>query len=243
MKQPYVYCICYLDTKYYHLVPKDLLDKGFSDCKSIIPTVKILYRASKNKTKYREVPILFNYGFIKIPTKKAYDRDFIRSLSNKVRGIRGFMKAPDSIHPKKKKARVDNMDIFDDFSKVAIATKKEVRYFQRQARQNKRFSTEDLTQISIGDYIILKGYPYDGIEANVLDINYTNQTVKLLLYPENGKMELTLPFDSVIYSVYQNYDPDIPLTNSHLWDGDEKKLASITQEGIDNNYSLRRRSL
>ena len=73
---------------------------------------------------------------------------------------------------------------------------------------------------------MLKGYPYDGIDATVLDINYNTKTVKLLLYPENGSMELSLPFDNVINNVYSNFDPDDLLVNHSR----EYTLDTLTEE-------------
>lgn len=202
----HVYCICYLDTKYYKYIDSDLKEKGFKHMKAIIPTVKIL-RYNRNKPTHVEVPILFNYGFIRMSSKDAYSRDTLNKVKKAIQGIKGWVKSPESLHPKKKKARIDNMEIFDDFSKVALATKAEVRYLKKLSRENKRFSVDNLN-IKIGEYLVLKGYPYDGINATVLAVNHNTQMVKLLLYPENGKMELNLPFDSVIYSVYENYEID-----------------------------------
>lgn len=232
MKVHYVYAICYLELKYYMNIARDLKAKGYKHIVPIIPTVKIL-RASKNNTSYDEVPILFNYGFIKMPIKEAYSRDFLMKLRRDIPGIRGWMNSPESLHQKKKKRRIDNMDIFDDFSIVATATKSEVRRFKRLAKNDKKFSLDNLN-INIGDYIILKGYPFEGVDATVVSINYRERTVKLLLYPENGRMEINLPFDSVMYSVYQNFDADKLMVNSRGYDN-----SRITEEAINKVLELK----
>lgn len=105
---------------------------------------------------------------------------------------------------KKEKVRIDNSEDFDDFSLVATCSRKDVRRFKKLARENKKYSVEDMMNIHPGDYLVLKGYPYEGVDATVIDVDYNNKLVKLLLYPECGKMELKLPFDNVLYSVYQN---------------------------------------
>lgn len=46
-------------------------------------------------------------------------------------------------------------------------------------------------------------------------------------------MEIWLPFDNVIYSVYQNYDPDKLYANSQDYDPNE-----ITSESIDRIMDL-----
>ena len=104
------------------------------------------------------------------------------------------------------------------------------------AKENKKFSVDDLMNVSIGDYIVLKGYPYEGIDATVLEVDYINKMVKMLLYPEMGRMEIWLPFDNVIYSVYQNYDPDKLYANSQEFDPNQ-----ITCEQIDRVLNIKSR--
>lgn len=219
----YVYAVCYLELKYFKDIPSDLKSRGYRQITPIIPTINILKRVSKSRDYFDDVPILFNYGFIRMPIDKAYSRDFLLKLKNDIPGIRGWVSSPESLHPKKKKRRIDNIDIFDDFSIVATVSKKEVRRFRRLAKRGNKFSLDDLN-MDIGDYIVLKGYPFDGVDATVLDINYRDRLVKLLLYPENGRMEINLPFDNVIYSVYNNLDENRLLVNSR--NHDESRITS-----------------
>lgn len=58
----------------------------------------------------------------------------------------------------------------------------------------------------------------------------------MLLYPEMGRMEVWLPFDNVIYSVYQNYDPDKLYANSQEFDPNQ-----ITSEQIDRVLNIKSR--
>lgn len=222
-----VYCICYLEDKYYKQINLDLVEKGFTNVRAIIPTLTLTKRTSRNKPFYKEVPVLFNYGFIKMPQNLAFSRDFLNKLRKVIPGIRSWVKSPESLHAKKKKLRIDNMDIFDDFSMVAIATKTEVRYFQRLARNNKKFSEKDIKRVSVGDYVMLRGYPYEGMEATILSINSKTRKIKLLAYPETGKLELTLPLDNVLYDVYDNYEPDANIESP------DYNVNNITEEAIN----------
>lgn len=225
----YSYCIFYLESKYYKSINDDLRDRGYKHVKSIVPTVKILKgNTSRGERIYKEEPVLFNYGFIKMPVEKAISRDFLRKLRRDIPGIRGFLKNTETLFTRKKKARVDNMDIFDDFSIVATATRKEVRRFMKIEKENKRFSVEDLVSIKPGDYVVLKGYPFENVDATILEVDQNNKMCRLLLYPQNGKMEIKLPFDNVLYSVYQNYDPHKLYVDQTGCD-----LDNITQERID----------
>ena len=233
---PYSYVIFYLERKYYHLIEKELKERGYDNIKVIIPTIDILRRTVKGKMIFESVPILFNYGFMRMPTEKAFSRPFLNKLRRNISGIRTFLKSTETMHERKKKIRIDNAKDFDDFSLVATCSRKDVRRFIRLAKANKKYSIDDLINVKPGDYIVLKGYPYEGIDATVLSVNYTNKTVKVLIYPEHGKMEVTLDFDSVLYSVYQDSDPDKLHCNNFDYDPN-----SITSEKIEENINKRRR--
>ena len=58
--------------------------------------------------------------------------------------------------------------------------------------------------------------------------------VKLLLYPQMGKMEISLPFDQVIDTVYSNYDPEILSVSDQ-----EIDMATITEEAINKVLDIR----
>ena len=234
-RTPYVYAIFYIERKYYQSINDELKEKGYDNIRAIIPTVSILKKTIKGKMVFEDVPILFNYGFIKMPAELAYSRPFLNKLKRSISGIRTWLKATETLHPRKKKVRIDNAEDFDDFSLVATCTRKDVRRFKRLAKENKKFSVDDIMNIKVGDYLVLKGYPYEGVDATVLDIDIQDRMVKLLLYPESGRMEIRLPFDNVLYSVYQSYDPDKLYANQQEFDPN-----TITAESIDNIMSFRR---
>ena len=235
-KTKYVYAIFYLERKYFQTINKELQYYKYDDLKAIVPTLRILKKSIKGKMNFEEVPLLFNYGFLRMPAEKAYSRPYLNKLKKRITGIRTFLKDTQTIFPRKKRVRIDNAEDFDDFSIVATCPRKEVRRFRRLAKENKRFSVEDITNIKIGDYIVLKVYPYEGVDATVLDINLKANTVKLMLYPENGKMEINLPFDHVIYSVYSNYDEYKLYSNPKDFDPN-----TITDDSIEKTLNKRKR--
>lgn len=112
---PYSYVIFYLERKYYHLIKKELKEKGYENIKVIIPTLDILKRTVKGKMVFESVPILFNYGFMRMPTENAFSRPFLNKLKRNISGIRTFLKSTETMHERKKKVRIDNAEDFDDF--------------------------------------------------------------------------------------------------------------------------------
>lgn len=236
MKHKYVYCIFYLEQKYYQRIKMDLKERGYTHIRPIIPTVSVLKKTHKGKMIFEDVPVLFNYGFMRMPSEYAYSRPFLNKLKRDIPGIRTFLRDTKTMHERKKKARIDNAEDFDDFSIVATCTREEVRRFKRISKENKKYSVDDLINLKPGDYLVLKGYPYEGVDATVKDVDFKNRLVKLILYPENGKMEIRLPFDNVLYSVYQNYDPDKLFANQREYDPNQ-----ITAEAITNLLESKKR--
>ena len=139
---PYIYCICRIDRKTWKYINEDLSSRGYKRIKAYIPTVQILKKTKEGKNYYDEVPLLFNYGFIKMKSEKAFDRNFLNKLKKNIPGILNWMKSPENLFPKKKRARIDNAEDFDDFSLVATVSRKQIRYYKQISKRNNIFSLE-----------------------------------------------------------------------------------------------------
>lgn len=206
MKTPYVYCIFRLDRKFYKRINSDLKCRGYKHVKSIVPTISVLKKSRKGKNEYEDVPLLFNYGFIKMKPEKAFDRYYLNKLKRDIPGILSFMKSLD-YRPKRKRLRVDNAEDFDDYSMVATITKEEVKKYRRMSKANKIFSVNDITRVAIGDYVVLRGYPFEGIPAIILESNLNTRKMLVKLYPEmDGSLEIEVPMENVLYSAYHESD-------------------------------------
>ena len=213
-KAPYVYCICRVDTKFWKGINSSLQERGYSDIKCFVPTVQVLSSSKDKKHQYRDVPMLFNYGFVRMRSTQAYNRQFLRELSQNVQGITGFLKSLDYMHPKKLRRRIDNAEDWDDFSKVATVSREEFKYYRDLAKANQIYHLSDVA-VKAGETVILKKYPFDGLIAKVLDFNFSNKTVMVEIYPGNGSViKLQLPLDNILYTPYDNYDEDNLLVNS-----------------------------
>lgn len=229
----YVYCVCYIDLKEFTFIQKDLRRLGYFHIRSIVPTVRVEKQTSRNKKYYEEIPLLFNYGIIKMPLEKALSRPFLRKLSKEIKGIKGWLKSPEVLHTRKVKKRIDNIDIFDDFSIVARVSREEVRRLIKLSKRNFKYTSNDFKDIKEGSYIVLKGYPYDGVDAQITKVDFDKEEVSLLIYPQYGKMLVTLPFDSVVYNVYTaNIEEGKPLEY-------EADFSNITEEDITRVFEYR----
>ena len=221
MKTPYVYCIFRLDRKFYKRINSDLKCRGYKHVKAIVPTISVLKKSRKGNNEYEDVPLLFNY--------------YLNKLKKDIPGIMSFMKSLD-YRPKRKRLRVDNAEDFDDYSVVATITKEEVKKYRRMSRANKIFSVNDITRVGIGDYVVLRGYPFEGIPAIILESNLTTKTMLVKLYPEmDGSLEIEVPMENVLYSAYHEsdeykmYSADYEVDLSQIPDGSTEEILMNKQ--------------
>lgn len=203
--------------------------------KAIVPTISVLKKSRKGKNEYEDVPLLFNYGFIKMKPEKAFDRYYLNKLKRDIPGILSFMKSLD-YRPKRKRLRVDNAEDFDDYSMVATITKEEVKKYCRMSKANKIFSVNDITRVAIGDYVVLRGYPFEGIPAIILESNLNTRKMLVKLYPEmDGSLEIEVPMENVLYSAYHEsdeykmYSTDYDTDLSRIPDGSTEEILMNKQ--------------
>lgn len=209
-KTPYVYTICRIDTKDWKNINPELAEHGYKDIKCFVPTLTIVKKTYRGQKKeIEEVPMLFNYGFVRMRSEIAYNRNFLFHLKREIPGIVSFLKSLDSMHTRKKRRRVDNAEDWDDFSKVATVTKKEFRHYMKMSRANQVFSLDEV-MVNVGDFVVMRGYPLDGMLAKVLDFNYPNKTAIVEIYPGEGSvLSMQIPLENILYSPYEHYQEDL----------------------------------
>lgn len=235
MKTSYVYCIFRLDRKFYKRINKDLISRGYKHVKAIVPTISVLKKSRKGKNEYEDVPLLFNYGFIRMRSDKAFDRYYLNKIKRDIPGILSFMKSLDH-KPKRKRLRIYNAEDFDDYSVVATISRDEVIRYKHMAKANKIYSVDDITRVGIGDYVILRGYPFEGIPAILLESNLNTKKMLVKLYPEtDGNLEIEVPMENVLYSAYHEsdeyklYSTDFEKDISQIPDGSTEELLMNRQ--------------
>lgn len=207
-RPPYTYAICRLDHKFWPYINQELKDRGYKHIRAIIPVVKVPLRSKAGHNDYKEVPLLFNYGFIRMSTEKAFNRQFLRKLKTQIPGITGWVHNTVTMHPRKQRKRIDNAEDWDDFSQVATVKKSDIKFYRRMARSKNIYSKVDVINLKIGEYITLHGYPFEGMGAQVLDINLTTKYISLGIPMGKGNIEVQMPLDQVLYSIYNDYNEE-----------------------------------
>jgi transcription antitermination factor NusG len=157
-----------------------------------IPTVTILRKRFKNKEHFEKIPLMFNYGFIKLPNKVAANRDKLLNIRDNVPGIFSWLFKND-----------------DSGYQVEIVGEHIVKRLIALSHKISIFSKSDLSLIKSGDMITLKGYPFDGLQAEIVQINEKTNKVKVNLFIMEAHRQVTVDFENIFYSIYSNFDESI----------------------------------
>lgn len=204
MESNEVWCIAYIRKKFIEQIPEDLTLHGLTDIEVYVPTVKVFKKLFKGRSQFDDVPLLFNYGFFKLPYHKACRVQYLAELRNQITAIHGWVKDPIK--------RIENLIKNKEESEfrlslleVATASDKEIANLVRSSNNNSIFNKDVIERITPGDKVFLSGYPFDDLPAEIISINHKLQTIKVKLLIENGMGELSVGFDNVFYTVYNAY--------------------------------------
>ena len=204
----HLWCIAYINKTFLHTIARDLTSFGFGDVKFNIPTVRVLKKRFKGKNFYEEVPLLFNYGFFRIPISGARDKDYLQRMKVAVNGIYNWLYRTTGALPK----TVDVPPILVSFIKMG-----ELAILKRIALENSIYSSDEVEGLSAGKYIILRGYPFEGMEAEVLEVHPKKQLIKVNLISGGLLNEVSVHFSNVFYSIYAGCEE--PTANDNTIEG------------------------
>jgi transcription antitermination factor NusG len=197
-----VWCIAYINRDHIKIVEEEL-DKYNYNVTAYIPTVKILKKKFKGQNIFENVPLLFNYGFFKIDYEDAVRPSFLLELRNRITCIYGWVKDPTRAINGSPRLSMTNSDTFSGVPVTALATDKEISRLIKKSKKLGIYSAEDISKLSPGDYIKLKGYPFDNMPAEIISINVKKGSVKVSLLMDSMIKEATVSFENVFYTVYQ----------------------------------------
>lgn len=225
-KDKYIWAIARID--------RDNVDSILGDFKKLgynvsvkIPCVKILKKKFKNKLHFQNVPLLFDYGFIGIPWDIANSREELQSIKEDIPGILGwlFLSTGEVLYRRRKlKDRfielypdIDDEDVEDKFAnfylkkiiKVKTVPYQEVCRLMDICENFSIFSSEDLDRIKIGDFITLRGYPFDNMYAEVLEINDKSKSVTVSISGLGYVREVKVSYDNLYYTIYSGLDESL----------------------------------
>jgi transcription antitermination factor NusG len=202
----YCHVVAYVNSEFIDIVEKQLKKhREYKDIKAIIPTIKVLKKTFKGKHQFEDVPLLFQYGFFKIPRVLAIHADFLENLQKNISCIYGWVMDPHKlVRPHRVEKSKATGKLTDKHVPVATATSKEVSKLLRAAVDLGAHSAEDIKMLKPGDYITLKGYPYEGVEAEFMSLNPAKRLVKVRMILFSQLKEVEVSYDNVFFTLYTN---------------------------------------
>jgi len=235
-KTKYVWAIAYIDRDLLKKVESDLANYDYDEVECYIPTVKLLKKKFKGKSQFEFQPLLFNYGFFKIPYELACIPDYLMTLRYRIGCIYGWVKDPSMALTTMPQLREDNTtshealseaEFLDDIElskmyknlpQCALARESEINSLKRSESNLSIFCKEDIDRIKKGDYIILQVYPWEGIRAKILSISHKKKEVRVELDMDTTMRNVAVSFDNVFYTIYKNHNADKDPRESYIED-------------------------
>lgn len=188
----YVWLIAYIDSKFLQRVDEELRKyPEYEEVEAYIPTIKILKKTFKKENQFDDVPLLFNYGFFKIPRKLALYRDWLDNMKRNISCIYAWVRDPAA-------------GIINGGVSVATASSKEVARLLKESVNMGAHTAEEIGLLKIGDPIVLRGYPFEGVNATVLSIDHKAKKVEVEIRIFDQFRPTTVSFDNVFFTIYHS---------------------------------------
>ena len=227
MESKKIWVLAYINRDFINRAEIELERYGHNDIEAYIPTVRLLKKKFKGKNVFEFVPLLFNYGFFKIPYHKAINPDFLMELRHHITCIYAWVKDPAKIHLQSTNLKSDNSNFTDAIPHIATATDKEVTRMIKASESMSIYNADDLKRFQPGDHLQLEGYPFEGMPAEIIKINHKKKEVVVKLNIEAIVREVTVSFENVFYTVYKNFNEQL------REDSSDEMIEKYGQNAID----------
>jgi transcription antitermination factor NusG len=210
----YAWLIAYIDATHIDRVEKDLKKyPEYADITAYIPTIKLLRKSFKGKNEFEDVPLLFNYGFFKVPRKYAIYQNFLDGMKQNIACIFAWVKDPMKVIETKPTIRMDGKSVYADKDiPVATATSEEVAFLVKNSDNFSTHDGNDVKNLKPGDMVVLHGYPWDGVQATVIEVDPKKEEMKveIMIFGQKNPVKV-VSFDNIFFTVYHNggYDDSV----------------------------------
>lgn len=219
----YVWLVAYIDGAFVDKIEQDIkkYPEYILHIEAHVPMVKVLKKKFKGQDYFDHIPLLFNYGFIKVPLMWAINIDILTQIKDRITCISHWVVDP-ARNPKKKKQILEDVKsivarkkarqwgTFEQIRNLipcAIIHDHEVEHLLKVAKDESIHSSEDINKIQKGDLITLMGYPFDGMLALVKEVDKKRKQVVVSIGMLDTEREIRVSFDNAIYSIYRgSYD-------------------------------------
>lgn len=238
-KHYFSWIIAYIDADAVEKVSTELKKhRQYEEVEAFIPMVKLLKKTLKGKDSFEYVPLLFNYGFFKVPRKFAIYPKYLDEMKENISCIIAWVKDPAKMKKTLGGLKLGERKFIDEGEiGVATASSKDIAKLVKDAVKHSIHSGEDLETIGPGSIITLHGYPFENVEAIVVEIDPAKKRVKvkLMLFNAVRDVSVDVSFDNVFYTIYhgRRYDDNIGIKGSLNTDLDDTLNQQTFKKFVD----------
>ena len=192
-RRPSTWVICYINSSKLNTLQEDLSQfRKYKQIKAYIPMVRVLKKQFKNKKHYDEIPLLFNYGFFEVPSYFIYNPHFLDMMKKDIGAIYAWVRNPGK-----------TIEINPNW--IATASSQEIQNLVLQQEDNSIRSGVDTDKLGPGSIVTLSGYPFDGLQAEIIEIDPKKKEVLVSLLLENSMTDrVKVDFDNIYWTIYKS---------------------------------------
>jgi hypothetical protein len=184
---------------------------GYDGIDIIVPKVRLLKRTLYGKEEFTYKPLLFNYGFVRMPITYSYYYEVLSHLTQVSKTIAGFIfRRKWDLQQERLSAAITTEDRINEesgtikkpFSQCLLETvsKEEVRSLNNLASNMDVYQCTN--ELSIGAFVILQGYPFSNLVAQIESKHNTHIKVRLV---ETDTI-VTVTKENLYYTPYLDED-------------------------------------
>lgn len=197
-----VWGIAYIKGNHLSTIDADIERSPYPYIRAAIPKIRILRKQFKNHQFFTEVPLLFNYGFFKLPYHLACDIEFLKDFKREINGIHGWLY----------KQGITENYILDSEDhtlqrvlKIYTVDHGEVMRLMKIGRSKSIYHANDINALAPGTQIALKGYPFEGMTGEIIEVNERKEEAKIKVFVGTESRKVTVSFGNLFYSVYEDF--------------------------------------
>lgn len=198
--------ICYIDATKLHLLSVDLRKhEKYRKVESYIPSIDILKKKLKGKTQFETVPLLFNYGFFKVPKYFIPNPHFLEEMKKDIRCLYAWVQDPLAKSMIKPVLEYRPGYLYNPMG-VALAKDHEIRNIKEHEKTKTIYTDKDIDTLYENKIIMLQKYPFDNLPAAIIKIEKEKKRVwvKLLIDTPLASKPIAVAFENIFYTVYQS---------------------------------------
>lgn len=213
-KEPTSWVIAYISPKQMFSVERDLFKyKRYKAVEAYIPSIKILAKQVKGQKHFQTIPMLFNYGFFKVPNYFIPNSHYLDLMKKDIECLTGWVK-DEAVD---RRSNPSSGRLYNPLG-VAIASKDAIQRIREAEKTQVFYTSDDIKTLYEGKIITLHTYPFEGLPAEIVEISEKQRYVKVKLLLETSSRTVKVGFENIFFSVYKDSYSDDKMKEQYLDD-------------------------